>query len=310
MPGSVGIFAEADVADPGEPATHANTTAAASTKAVDNRAKTVRPRCGRPRKVVVYYFDSDAENDEGVADAVENDSTTSPSEELKALSRCGPPNAPERVCCYSHCGHRRAPAHRPISPENPRIGSPTPLGFFAFGMTMLLYNVHNANICRLNMATMGLILMFGGLTQFVCGFFELINRNTLGCTISTTYGAFWVATAILFLWPESSYVEKGDNNYMGGFFLLWFVFASSLFASSFRSPFTCMALLFLVPLNFLLQSIGFFLNSDTIAHVTGYLGMVIGALATYIGMAFTLRDVYGRSLLPILFQKRMRYVEW
>ncbi|CAG9567262.1 conserved hypothetical protein [Leishmania major strain Friedlin] len=310
MPDKVGIFVEADVANPNEPATHASTTAAASTKTADKGTKMVRRRCGRPRKVVVYYFDSDAENDEGVADAVENDSITSQGEELTSLRRCGPQNSPEHECCCSHCGHRRAPAQKRISPENPRIGSPTPLGFFAFGMTTLLYNVHNANICRLNMATMGLILIFGGLTQFVCGFFELINRNTLGCTISTTYGAFWGATAVLFLWPESSYVERGDNNYMGGFFLLWFVFASSLFASSFRSPFTCMALLFLVPLNFLLQSIGFFLNSNTVAHVAGYLGIIIGALATYLGMAFTLRDVYGRSMLPILFQKRMRYVEW
>ncbi|CBZ23170.1 conserved hypothetical protein [Leishmania mexicana MHOM/GT/2001/U1103] len=290
---------------------HTNTAEAASAKAADKGAEMMRHRFGRPRKVVVYYFDSDAENDGEVADAVENESTnTTQGEELKALSRCEPPNAPKHVCCCSHCGHRFLSAQRPISPENPRIGSPTPLGLFAFGMTTFLFNMHNAKICPLNLFTVALILVFGGLIQVVCGFLELINRNTLGCTVSTTYGAFWVATAIAFLWPEGSRIARSDNNYMGNFFLLWFAFASSLFASSFRSPFTCMTLFFLVPVNFLLQSVGFFMASNTVAQVAGYLGMIIGALATYLGMAFTLRDVYGRSLLPILFQKKMRYVEW
>jgi uncharacterized protein len=216
----------------------------------------------------------------------------------------GAPAGAMMTCCCN------CQAKKLVSVDNPRIGSPTPIGFFAFGMTTLLYNVHNAKICQLNMATMGLVVMFGGLTQFLCGFFELINMNTLGCTISTTYGAFWMATAVLFLQPENAYVTMGDHTYNGGFFLLWFFFAGTLFASAFRSPFMCMALFFLVPLNFLLQSIGYFADSATVAKVAGYEGIVVGALATYLGMAFTLRDVYGRSLLPILFQKNLRYVEW
>ncbi|GET85540.1 hypothetical protein, conserved [Leishmania tarentolae] len=306
MSGKVGIFEEAGVADSCEPAVHTGTTVAASAATVGKGAKMVQHRRGRPRKVVVYYFDGDTENDEGVEEAVENDLSNTESEELKMFSHRRYSNAPEHLCC----SHARVPAHKPISPENPRIGSPTPLGFFTFGITTLLYSVHKANICPLNTATMSLVLLFGGLTQFLCGFLELINMNTLGCTISTTYGAFWGATAVLVVWPEGNGVGKSDDTYMGIFFLLWFVFAGSLFASSFRSPFACMILFFLVPLNFLLQSIGFFTRSDTVAHVAGYVGVIAGVVATYLGIAFTLRDVYGRSLLPLFFQKNMRYVEW
>lgn len=301
----------------------------------------------RPRKVVVYYFDSDTEEcgDDAVVHAREGNAVASTQRTHSGakrrsaagaaaggLSECTSPEADKLECPalaelegYSN-GHASntashgaaaaasccctCQARKPVSVDNPRIGSPTPIGFFAFGMTTLLYNVHNAKICQLNMATMGLVVMFGGLTQFLCGFFELINMNTLGCTISTTYGAFWMATAVLFLQPENDYVAMGDHTYTGGFFLLWFFFAGTLFASAFRSPFMCMALFFLVPLNFLLQSIGYFADSTTVAKVAGYEGIIVGALATYLGMAFTLRDVYGRSLLPILFQKNMRYVEW
>ncbi|KPA73608.1 hypothetical protein ABB37_09740 [Leptomonas pyrrhocoris] len=305
-------------------------------------------RCRRPRKVVVYYFDSDVEGEgeqqqpaaAGNTLVRPRPSSTKREGGTKKHSRTGvsDTNTPEaekldypgveELEAYSSemshanahsgaaagascgCGGGGCQSRRPVSVDNPRIGSPTPIGFFAFGMTTLIYNVHNAKICQLNMATMGLVVMFGGLTQFICGFFELINMNTLGCTISTTYGAFWLATAVLFLEPANAYVTMGDHTYTGGFFLLWFVFAGTLFAASFRSPFMCMALFFLVPLNFLLQSIGYFMDSTGVAKVAGYEGMIVGALATYLGMAFTLRDVYGRSLLPILFQKNMRYVEW
>ncbi|KPI84163.1 hypothetical protein ABL78_6788 [Leptomonas seymouri] len=290
-----------------------------------------RPR-RRPCKVVVYYFDEDAEEEveagatqplqpcskregsgkrQGLAGA--SDITTSEGdkmdcpgiEELESYRNENNCRVATGATCCCRCQPRK-----PVSVDNPRIGSPTPLGFFAFGMTTLLYNVHNARICELNMATMGLIVMFGGMTQFTCGFFELINMNTLGCTISTTYGAFWLATAVLFLQPENQYVTMGDHNYSGGFFLLWFVFSGTLLAAAFRSPFMCIALFFLVPVNFLLQAIGYFADSVTVAKVAGYEGILVGALATYLGMAFTLRDVYGRSVLPILFQKNMRYVEW
>ncbi|KAK7195235.1 GPR1/FUN34/yaaH family [Novymonas esmeraldas] len=314
------VFSDADGIRTREPAAEAAAAAAV-----------VQPRRRRPRKVVVYYFDSDVEEqrEDGVAAAKLSPLPTLA--ELEDMSHGGQSDSqlPLESGTRADGGrrhHRSAPTaadvmptpssqqqqqqQRPISPDNPRIGSPTPIGFFAFGMTTLLYNVHNAKICKLNMATMGLVIMFGGLTQFLCGFFELINMNTLGCTISTTYGAFWMATAVLFLWPENTYVTMGDHTFTGGFFLLWFVFAGTLFASSFRTPFMCMALFFLVPLNFLLQSIGFFADSATVARVAGYEGIVVGALATYLGMAFTLRDVYGRSLLPILFQKKLRYVEW
>ncbi|KAG5487712.1 hypothetical protein LSCM1_08076 [Leishmania martiniquensis] len=306
MPEKIGVFAEGS-----ETAAHEPTRLAATGVAADGKGtEGTRRRRRHPRKVVVYYFDSGAEDDEEAAGTSGKESGGPLMQELEELSHHTRSSSQGEVHRCSRCNPHRALKHRPVSPENPRIGSPTPISLFAFGMTTLLYNVHNAKICPLNMMTMGLVIMFGGLTQFVCGFLELINMNTLGCTISTTYGAFWMATAVLFLWPENAYVTVSGNNYTGGLFLLFFAFASALFASSFRSPFLCMALFLLVPLNFLLQSIGFFADSDAIARVAGYEGMMVGSLAVYLGMAFTLRDVYGRSLLPILFQKDMRYVEW
>jgi uncharacterized protein len=198
-----------------------------------------------------------------------------------------------------------------ITPANPRIGSPGPVTLFAFGFTTCLYNVHQAGICPMNLTTMGLICFYGGLAQFVGVFFELVNKNTIFCTLDVTYGAFWMATAITNLVPENAnVVGDAPKNYMGGFFMLWFFFAATMFASSFKFSYVQMLLNFSVTLNFFLNFLGSFIGSKTLLHVAGYEGIVEGCLATYVGMAFSMRDIYGHSILPLFFQKNFRITEW
>lgn len=204
-----------------------------------------------------------------------------------------------------------AAAAAPYSSTNPRIGSPTPIGFFAFGITTLLYHISTAGIHPMNQATMGLVCWYGGLTQFLCGWFELINWNTLGCTISTTYGAFWIATVQLYLWPANDNVDQfGGAGYTGGFMLVWFVFAGTLFACSFKSPLMCMLLFFCVPINFLLQCVGQWAASPTLIKVAGFEGIFAGSLAVYLGMAFTMADVYGRNILPMFPHTNFHNIGW
>ncbi|KPA73613.1 hypothetical protein ABB37_09745 [Leptomonas pyrrhocoris] len=198
-----------------------------------------------------------------------------------------------------------------ITPANPRIGSPGPVTLFAFGFTTCLYNVHQAGICPMNLTTMGLICFYGGLAQFVGGFFELMNKNTIFCTLDVTYGAFWMATAITNLVPENAnVVGSAPPHYMGGFFMLWFFFAATMFASSFKFSYVQMLLNFSVALNFFLNFLGSFIGSATLLHVAGFEGIVEGCLATYVGMAFTMRDIYGHSVLPLFFQKNFKITEW
>ena len=262
-------------------------------------------RVRKPRKVV-YYYDSDSTSDDCGTARVPTDEDSCANEpathHVSRSRRRGTDDQPLVV----------VEKKEPVSADkNPRIGSPTPIGFFAFGMTTLLYNLHNAEIHPVNMATMGLVVFFGGLTQFVVGWFELINMNTFGCTISTTYGAFWMATAVLYLEPaNANVVTFGDHNYTGGFFILWFVFSFTLFLSSFKSPLVCMLLFVSVPINFLLRAAGEFSENKTLSKVSGYEGIWVGALATYIGMATTMADVYGRNILPLFPHVGFRDIKW
>lgn len=277
------------------------------------RAAHARRSGGRGRlRRVVYVYDEDSDDSaaeecyslsgredrvskRGAGESADTSGTVTAVDVRRRRSRGGAGHGHCSACCAETARRR----------QEPRIGSPTPLGFYAFGITTALYNVHTAGICTMNFATLGLVLFFGGLTQFVCGFFELINRNTLGCTISATYGAFWMATMCLYVFPADLQTalpatQGGNPHYMGGFFLIWALFALSLFACGFNGGPIAFKLLFaLVPINFFLQSMGHFTDTPTLIKVAGFEGIVAGSLAAYIGMALSMRDVYGISVLPL-----------
>lgn len=214
-----------------------------------------------------------------------------------------------RHCCCDLCRPERW--HEIDAVTNPRIGSVAPVTLFAFGMTTCLYNVHNAGICPLNLTTMGLVAFFGGLAQFIGGFFELINNNTLFCTLDVSYGSFWMATALTTLVPRTTMVtDEAPAGYMGGFFCLWALFSTTMFFSSFKLSYVQMLLMLLVMINFILNSVAWFCHFDSLKKIAGYEGIAEGALAVYVGMAFNLRNTYGCSILPLLFQKNGKIVGW
>ena len=79
------------------------------------------------------------------------------------------------------------------------IANPAPLGLAGFGLTTLLLNVVNAKI--INMSDIGMVLpvglFYGGLAQLLAGMWEFKKNNTFGATAFTSFGAFWLAFAVM-----------------------------------------------------------------------------------------------------------------
>ena len=60
--------------------------------------------------------------------------------------------------------------------------NPAPLGLFAFGMTTILLNLHNAGFYEMNSMILNMGLFYGGLAQIVAGIMESKKNNTFGFT--------------------------------------------------------------------------------------------------------------------------------
>jgi uncharacterized protein len=68
--------------------------------------------------------------------------------------------------------------------------NPAPLGLFAFGLTTILLNLHNAGFYEMNSMILNMGIFYGGIAQIIAGIMESKKNNTFGFTAFLSYGSF------------------------------------------------------------------------------------------------------------------------
>lgn len=236
----------------------------------------------RPRQVIYIYGDEEQGGSEPV--------------------QVGSDDGPSSVVC---CCHKK---HEAVSPANPRIGMPGPIALFGFGSTVLLANLEVAGLCGHNPFMDCMAIFHGGMVQFVCGYFELVNKNTVGCIVCTGYGAYNLILGFSNVLP--AYTGAPTSNFMGGFFFTWMFYALTVLLMGCRGPIMGTVLNTLVVINFLLCAAGNWAQNTSVLHFAGYEGIVVGSLAIYMGMAFSLSAAHGRNILPLGFHDNFSNFRW
>lgn len=90
-----------------------------------------------------------------------------------------------------------ASAPQPV--KAPDLANPAAVGLGAFGATTLLLQFFNFGWIDKPGVVMWLAIFFGGGAQLIAGFQEFKRGNNFGYAAFTTYGAFWLATAFIFM---------------------------------------------------------------------------------------------------------------
>ncbi|KAI0280105.1 GPR1/FUN34/yaaH family-domain-containing protein [Russula aff. rugulosa BPL654] len=176
-----------------------------------------------------------------------------------------------------------------------RLGNPAPLGLFSFASTTLvlsLYNVHARHVVVPN-AVVGMALFYGGLAQLLAGMWEFATGNTFGATAFSSYGAFWLSFATLFI-PGSGIADAYaadtadpamELNAIGIYLLSWMIVTFLFFIGSLRKSIGLSSLFLFLTSTFLLLAIGFLNQKDNIVKVGGYFGIATALIAYYCGLA-------------------------
>jgi hypothetical protein len=174
-----------------------------------------------------------------------------------------------------------------------QVGNPAPLGLFAFASTTLvlsLYNVHARHVTVPNVVV-GMALFYGGLAQFLAGMWEFVAGNTFGATAFSSYGAFWLSFAAIFI-PDSGIADAYktaspgmEDDAIGIFLLAWMIVTFLFFIGSLRKSIGLSALFFFLTSTFLVLSIGFLNQKDNIIKIGGYFGILTALIAYYCGLS-------------------------
>jgi succinate-acetate transporter protein len=192
------------------------------------------------------------------------------------------------------------------------IANPAPLGLAGFGLTTLLLNVVNAKIVSGD--GLGMVLpvglFYGGLAQLLAGQWEFKKNNTFGATAFTSFGAFWLAFAVMELLAKNNLLGPAGQagSWVPGpaaltvFLVGWGIFTTYMFVGTMRISVALMVVFAALAILFYLLAWGE--HNANVHKFAGYEGLFTAGAALYTSFAQIVNETWGQYLMPLGIIKR------
>jgi uncharacterized protein len=177
--------------------------------------------------------------------------------------------------------------------------NPAPLGLCAFGMTTLILSIHNMGLTALASPIIAMAIFFGGLAQVIVGTMEWKKNNTFGLLTFGSFGFFWICFATLLMLPAAGLSKAPGPVELAVFLGLWGIFAFGLFICSLKMHKTLQITLLALVVTFFLLVAAQLTGSSIILVAGGFIGVITGALAFYMGFGQVINEVFGKQLVPL-----------
>lgn len=189
-------------------------------------------------------------------------------------------------------------ANAPIRIVVRPYASALPLGFFSFGVGMLLLGAIGVGwIHGPDVATAGkLLALFVFPLEFVSTVIAFLARDTASAASLGMFSSSWLALGV----AEWTAAVPGAKSHAIGFYLIMFgVMVTALAAAAFAGKPLLGVLLLIASARSMLFGAWELGAGHHVLYSAGITGIVIAALSVYGGLAFLLEDARGRAVLPI-----------
>lgn len=150
----------------------------------------------------------------------------------------------------------------------------------------------------------GLALVYGGIIQVLAGMWEFKRGKVISATAFSSYGGFWVATALMFL-PGSGILGTLNSSgtlhqALAVYFLCWTIITGIFFLGALKTNVALLVVPGLLLLTYLLLTIAEFAGGNNAATVIGgWLGIITALAAWYTALADLLHSGNGAFRLPL-----------
>ncbi|KAM0747620.1 hypothetical protein T439DRAFT_317713 [Meredithblackwellia eburnea MCA 4105] len=182
-------------------------------------------------------------------------------------------------------GGHPADYSQPAIPAQHRVhGNPSCLGLVSFGCGFFLSSaltLHTRGVQVPNVVVPVLIL-YGGISQSLVGWFEMYLGNTFGATVFGSYGAFNLTYGALYLpafgvisaytLPDGT-LSPQFSQAIGLYLIAWFIVTMLFIIGALRSSAAVLSTLVFTALAFLTLAINSFTGSDASRVAGGAFGM-------------------------------------
>ena len=191
--------------------------------------------------------------------------------------------------------------------HHPFITNPVPVGVGGFALTTFTLGLYTSGLLNPQGAVLviALAVFYGGLTQFIAGFFALARGDLFPAAFMTSYGAFWFSyvAVLLFVVPRAG-SAAGQAVFI--FLVMWTVITLIFTLASLGTNWTVFVTFIVFDIALILADIGAGANSAGITQASGWVEMVLAVLAWYIVMAEIVNETLGRAIFPLFpFRKQV-----
>ncbi len=196
-----------------------------------------------------------------------------------------------------------APAAPPLA-----VASGVPLAVFAFGFSVLMLGLANAELFNLN-AGLFVPVAFGtgALGMLVGGLMEYRNGNLFGATFGVAYACFLFTTPMILRWfgPEISLGRVagvgGFGDSFGTYLLVWAVFTVFMTYGAYYVNLPAFLAFLLLVVVYALAGIVNITSpeSNFLLNLSGWVAIVDGICAWWVGFGLVLNDMGPRPIIPM-----------
>eukprot|EP00249_Psilotum_nudum_P029017 c39129_g1_i1 orf=193-843(-) len=192
----------------------------------------------------------------------------------------------------------------------PSATNPTPLGFCAFGLTTFVLSCYNTGSFGVGKhdpinVVVGMALYYGGIGEILAGMWEFKVGNTFGGTVFTSYGAFWLSFAVIYipgfgiLEPYLTTAPEAFHSATAIYFLGWTIFTMMMLLCTLRTSISIIALFSWLSLTFLLLTMSRIHNQLVFSQIAGYTGIITAIISWYNSLAGLLTNQNSYFTLPV-----------
>lgn len=187
-----------------------------------------------------------------------------------------------------------------MPPSHPFISNPVPVGVAGFSLTTFTLGLSTIGLFspKLTILVLPLAAFYGGLTQWIAGWFALRRGDLFAASFMTTYGAFWFSYVglILYVVPRVG-ADAGPITTI--YLIMWTVITVIFTIAAIGTSWLVLFTFIEFTATLVVLFIGSAMTSMPITHAGGYLELVLGALGWYIVMAELVAAVVQRPLFPL-----------
>ncbi|KAI1767330.1 GPR1/FUN34/yaaH family-domain-containing protein [Hypoxylon sp. FL1150] len=190
----------------------------------------------------------------------------------------------------------------PREQVDPRLGhrgkaNPTPLGLLAFATSIFMISLVNLQPRGLKTPNIivGVLVFYGGIAQVIVGILEFVFGNTFGGTLFSSYAAFNLSYALIFI-PGSGIIAAYTDTATGElmpefdqaiamFAWTWFVVSIVFTVATIRRSVVIVSALIFVDLTLILLAVGYMLDNKQCLTGSAGTGFITAALVFWQGAA-------------------------